>query len=95
MGSGERVMIGTINMTKARAIHRENIRRALVDDLQQNTAEYLDALARGNDTTAIAAARVQMEDAVTNPAIDSAATVGDLMALWNTGLLGPSPYPEP
>jgi hypothetical protein len=88
-------MIVTYDMTIAREVHRDRIRQAVSEQLVGNTNDYLDALARGEDTTAVAQRRIELEEAPDDPAIDSAATIDDLKAVWDTNLLGPSPYPDP
>jgi len=50
------------------------------------------ALETGADTSAIAAAKNALRDAPAASAIDSASTIAELKAAWNSDLLGASPY---
>lgn len=81
-----------VNMTKARDIHRENVRRARKSKLAAKDVEFQRAQETNADTTAIVAAKQALRDAPAAAAIDAATTADELKAAWNTDLLGTSPY---
>ena len=82
-----------INMSKAKDIHRDNVRAARGPLLAAKDAEYFRAQETNADTTAIVAAKQALRDAPAAAAIDAATTADELKAAWDTSLLGASPYP--
>ena len=50
------------------------------------------ALEAGSDTSAIATAKDALRDAPAASAINSATTIAELKAAWDTSVLGESPY---
>jgi len=50
------------------------------------------ALEAGTSTTAIATAKDALRDAPADASIDSATTITELKAAWDTDVLGDSPY---
>lgn len=82
----------TINLGKARAIHRDNIRLARTPLLAQLDVDFQRAMETGQDTAQIVLQKNLLRDAPQNPLIDSASTVGELKSSWDVPLLGPSPY---
>ena len=82
----------TVNMTKARDIHREKVREARNPKLTEKDVEFQRALESGADTTAIVAAKQALRDAPAAAAIEAATTPDELKAAWDTDLLGTSPY---
>ena len=81
----------TVNMVKARNLHRDKIREARSPLLAALDVEFQRALETGADTSAIVAKKQRLRDAPNDPAIDHAATPEILKALWPE-FLGPSPY---
>lgn len=84
----------TINLNKARDIHRDLIRGARVPLFRQLDVDFQRALEQGSDTSAIVAQKNLLRDAPQNPAIDQALDVDQLKQSWDTSLLGPSPYTQ-
>ena len=80
------------DMTKAKEIHKTNIRKARISKLAELDIEFQRALETSADTTAIVAKKQALRDAPSNSAIDSATTETELKSQWNTSILGASPY---
>ena len=85
-------MIVTIDMTKAKAIHKDKIREARVKKLAELDVDFQRALETGASTTDIVAKKQALRDAPADSAIDAATDVAGLKAQWNTGILGDTPY---
>lgn len=81
-----------IDLTQAKQIHKNNIRRVREPLLQELDVEFQRALETNSDTSAIVAQKVALRDATIDPAIEAATTPEELKASWNETLLGPSPY---
>ena len=81
-----------INMTKAREIHKTNIREAREPKLAELDVEFQKALEKGTDTTSIVSKKQALRDAPADSAIEAAKTDAELKAQWNTTILGDSPY---
>ncbi len=79
-------------MTKAKEIHRINIRIAREPKLTDLDIEFQRALETSADTSAIVAKKKALRDAPANTAIDAAKTESELKATWDTAILGTSPY---
>ena len=82
------------DMTKAKEIHRINIRIAREPKLTDLDIEFQRALETSADTSAIVAKKKALRDAPANTAIDAAKTEAELKAAWDTAVLGTSPYPS-
>ena len=80
------------DMTKAKEIHKENIRRARISKLADLDIDFQRALETSADTTAIVSKKQALRDAPSDSAIDSATTESELKSQWNTSILGASPY---
>ena len=80
------------DMTKAKEIHKTNIRKARISKLAELDIEFQRALETSADTTAIVAKKQALRDAPSDSAIDSATTETELKSQWNTSILGASPY---
>ena len=80
------------DMDAAKAIFRDKIREARTPLLAAKDVELMKALETGADTSAIAAAKNALRDAPAASAIDSASTIAELKAAWDSDLLGASPY---
>jgi predicted nucleotidyltransferase len=82
----------TVNMTKARDIHRDKVREARDPKLAAKDIDFQRALESGADTSAIVAEKQALRDAPAAAAISAATNVDELKAAWDTDLLGLSPY---
>ena len=80
------------DVTKAKEIFRDKIREVRAPLLEAKDVELMKALETGASTTAIAAAKNALRDAPAASAIDSATTIDELKAAWDTSILGDSPY---
>ena len=81
-----------LDMSKAKDIHRNNVREARKPLLAAKDLEFTRAQETNADTTAIVAAKQALRDAPAAAAIDAATTADELKAAWDTSLLGDSPY---
>ena len=81
-----------IDMTKAKEIHKDNIRIAREPLLAALDIEFQRALEAGTSTTDIVAKKQALRDAPADSAIASASDTNALKAQWNTSILGASPY---
>ena len=81
-----------IDMAKAKQIHKNKIREARTDKFNELDVEFTKALEIGSDTTEIKNKKQALRDAPADSAINSANTIDELKAQWNTSILGPSPY---
>ena len=80
------------DMTKAKEIHKTNIRLARKDKLAELDIEFQKALETSASTTDIVSKKQALRDAPADSAIASADTEAKLKAQWNTSILGDSPY---
>ena len=80
------------DITKAKEIHKTNIRTAREPKLAALDIEFQKALETSSDTAAIVSKKQALRDAPNNSAIDSSTTETELKAQWNSGILGDSPY---
>ncbi len=89
-----KIVDGKIEMdiTKAKEVHRENIRDARQVKLAELDIEFQRALETSADTSAIIAKKQALRDAPADSAIDAATDEAELIAAWNTAILGTSPY---
>ena len=89
-----KIVDGKIEMdiTKAREVHRENIRMARQEKLAELDVQFQRALESSSDTSTIVAKKQALRDAPADSAIDAATDESALKAQWNTSLLGNSPY---
>ena len=81
-----------VDMTMAREVHRNQIRYARESKLAELDIEFQRAQETGADTSTIVAKKQALRDAPADSAIDAATNEADLMAQWNTAILGESPY---
>ena len=81
-----------INMDKAKEIHKNKIRKARAPKLAELDVEFQKALETSADTTSIVSKKKALRDAPANSAIDAAKTEAELIAAWDTAILGTSPY---
>ena len=80
------------DMTKAKEIFKDKIREVRKPLLEEKDVELMKALEAGTSTTAIATAKDALRDAPADASIDSATTITELKAAWDTDVLGDSPY---
>ena len=81
-----------INITKAKEIHKENIRLAREKKFKELDVEFQRALETSADTTDIVAKKQVLRDYPAQAGISTAVTDTDLKANWDTTILGDSPY---
>jgi hypothetical protein len=81
-----------IDITKAREIHKNNIRYARTLKFAELDIEFQKAQETSADTSAIVDKKNALRNAPADNAIDAATDVAGLKAQWNTSLLGTSPY---
>ena len=82
----------TEDITKAKEIHKTNIRLARASKFTDLDIEYQRAIETSADTSTIVAKKQALRDAPAAPGITTAANVTDLKTQWDTSILGTSPY---
>ena len=94
VGNSVGVSTATIDedMTKAKEVHKDNIRLARTPKLTELDVEYQRATESSVDTSAIVAKKQALRDAPAASGITTAANTTDLKAQWDTSILGVSPY---
>ena len=80
------------DMTKAKEIHKANIRVAREPKLAALDVDFQRALEAGSDTASIVSKKQALRDAPADSAIAAAKTEAELKAQWNKTILGDSPY---
>lgn len=80
-----------VNMSKAKDIHKDNIREARKDKLAALDIEFQKAQETSADTSAIVAKKNALRDAPAASAINAATNVAELKAQWDTSILGDKP----
>ena len=85
---------GTIteDMSKAKELHKTNIRRARADKFTALDIEYQRATETSADTSAIVTKKQALRDAPAASGIATASNTTELKAQWDTSILGSSPY---
>ena len=84
----------SINMEKAREIHRDKIRLARNSLFRKLDIEFQRALEDNNDTSDIISRKNALRDSTQDPLIESATDTETLKSTSNVELLGPSPYSQ-
>ena len=82
----------SVDMAKAREIHKTNIRVARQPKLAELDIEFQKALETGASTTSIVAKKQALRDAPADSGIAAASDTDALKAQWKTDILGTSPY---
>ena len=82
----------TEDITKAKEIHKNNIRNTRKPLLSALDVDFQRALETSADTSAIVAKKQALRDAPAASGIATAANVTDLKTQWDTSILGTSPY---
>ena len=80
-----------IDMSRARDIHKNNIREARKDKLAALDIEYQRATETSADTSAIVAKKQVLRDYPAHAGIATAANTTELKADWDTSILGDKP----
>ena len=80
-----------VDMSKAKDIHRDNIREARKDKLAALDIEYQRATETGADTSAIVAKKNVLRDYPAHAGIATAQNTQDLKAACDTSILGDKP----
>ena len=83
-----------INMAKAKQLHIENIRIARESKLAALDVVFQRALETGAVTSSIFEKKQALRDAPAASGISTATTTDELVAQWDTSILGKSPYPS-
>ena len=78
-------------MSKAKDIHKDNIRSARKDKLAALDIEFQIAQETSADTSAIVAKKNALRDAPAASGITTAQNAQDLKAQWDTAILGDKP----
>ena len=78
----------TINMAKARDIHRAKMCEARAPILAALDVQFQRALESNADTSAIVAKKQALRDVTSDPAIEAAQTTDQLKAVWPSVLNG-------
>ena len=81
-----------IDMSKAKDIHKDNIREARKEKLAELDVEFQKAQETSSDTSVIVAKKQALRDAPAATGITTAVNTTDLKAQWDTSILGTSPY---
>ena len=82
----------SVDLAKAKTIHKTYIRNSRKDKLAELDVEFMLAQESGSNTSAIVAKKQALRDAPADSAIDAATDEAGLKAQWNTSILGTSPY---
>ena len=80
-----------INMSKARDIHKDNIREARKGNLAELDIEFQIAQETSANTSAIVAKKQALRDYPAHAGITTAQNTQDLKADWDTSILGDKP----
>ena len=80
-----------VNMSKAKDIHKDNIREARKDKLAALDIEYQRATETGADTSAIVSKKNVLRDYPAHAGITTAQNTQDLKSDWDTAILGDKP----
>ena len=80
-----------IDMSRAKDIHKNNIREARKDKLAELDIEFQKALETSADTSAIVAKKQILRDYPARVGIATALNTQDLRADWDTTILGDKP----
>tara|TARA_Y100001951_G_scaffold89577_1_gene82097 strand:- start:33 stop:278 length:246 start_codon:yes stop_codon:yes gene_type:complete len=76
----------TVNITKAKNIWKDKIRRARKPKLESLDVEFMQAQETGADTSAIVAKKKELRDFPAQ--VDSATTTDEIKAVWDIDKLG-------
>ena len=82
----------TEDITKAKEIHKKNIRLARASKFTDLDIQFQRATETSADTSAIVAKKQALRDAPAASGIATASNTTELKAQWDTSILGTSPY---
>ena len=84
----------SINLEKAREIHKNKIRIAREPEFAKLDTAFMRTVETGDTRkrAAITQQKKALRDATKNPAIEEATLLEEIKAAWDEELLGPSPY---
>ncbi len=82
----------SIDMEKAKELHKAKIRSAREPKLQALDIDYQRALESSTDTTDIVTKKKALRDAPNVDAIKNATSTDDLRKQWDSSILGSTPY---
>ena len=94
VGNGVGLSTATIveDMSKAKEIHKTNIRLVRTEKFKELDIEYQRATETSSDTSAIVAKKQALRDAPAASGITTAVNTTDLKQQWDSDILGTSPY---
>ena len=72
----------SVDMNKARAIHRDRMREARAPKLAALDVAFQRAIEDGTDTSSIVAQKQALRDMTTDPSIEAAQTPDELKLVW-------------
>jgi hypothetical protein len=75
-----------VNITKAKEIWKDKIRRARKPKLEELDIQFMKAQETGADTSSIVTKKQELQDYPTQ--VDSATTTDEIKAVWDTDKLG-------
>jgi hypothetical protein len=78
----------TINMDKAKEIHKNKLRDARKPLLEKLDVDYMRALEQGGNTSIIVTHKQELRDITSHPDLVNASNVDELKAFWPTILEG-------
>ena len=84
----------SINISKAKEIHKDKIRVARTPKLAELDVEFQKALETNDDTkkAEITTKKQALRDAPAASSIDTASTPDELVKQWDSAILGETPY---
>lgn len=84
----------SINLDKAREIHKNKIRAAREPKFAELDIAFMQTVETGDTKkrAVITQKKKALRDATKNPAIEEATLLDEIKAAWDEELLGPSPY---
>jgi len=93
------VVSGTViteDLASAKELFKAKIREVRKPLFEEEDVVFMKALEAGNTSAQSASAtkKQQLRDATASAAIDNATSISELIAAWDSNLLGPNPYSE-
>jgi len=72
----------TINMNKAKEIHKDKLREARKPLLEKLDVDYMRTLEQGRDTSSIVNQKQELRDVTSHPDLINASNINELKAFW-------------
>jgi hypothetical protein len=72
----------TINIDKAKEIHKSKLRDARKPLLEKLDVDYMRTLEQGKDTSTIVAQKQELRDVTSHPDLVNASNIDELKAFW-------------